>query len=75
MSDLMLSSVTLNFCQDGDDDDHHGCMQELAVKIVNAGAGPYFVLTTERCALDNPEELHQLLLRVQQQVFPLFEGE
>jgi hypothetical protein len=61
------TNAEFRFTQTPDDfsplDEH-----ELIVKCETSGAGPYFVIETERWAVNSPEELHALLKEIEARV-------
>jgi hypothetical protein len=67
-----LMSVRAEWMQD-DDDNGNGNTQALTIEMTHAGAGPYLVVETKRWAIDNPEELLEVLDGFSEQVKPLFE--
>jgi hypothetical protein len=64
-----LEGVTLTFTQDTDccDMTGNGC-QTLRVTTEDGGGGSYFVLETERWAIDPPEDLLDLLKEVERSI-------
>ena len=61
---MKLSHISAAFSQEADSCDDNELCQTLAVKIEDAGAGPYFVIETSRWAID-PEGLPELVKRLQ----------
>jgi hypothetical protein len=70
---VQVSQVTVNFTQpvDGEDDRRNGA-QCLTVMVTHCGDGPYLVLTTDRWAMDYPDDLKVLLDEVARQTKLLF---
>lgn len=58
---LMLHSVSAHYSQDNDCLQEDDVMQELTLEALNAGSGFFFVLSTNRWAFDNLEELVSLV--------------
>ena len=58
-----MGAFSIDFHQDGDSCD--SADQMLTVKIEDAGGGHYFVLTANRWAVNSPEEIADLLCKVQ----------
>ena len=72
MKKIYIGSVKAEFAQDKDGDDA-GCeMQTLTVEMTHCGGSPYLVLETGRWALDEVDELTDLLFDFKNQAKPLF---
>lgn len=56
-----VSEASLLFTQENDSCDDGDLGQDLRVEIADAGAGPYFIIKTERWAFDSIDELVALL--------------
>jgi hypothetical protein len=69
---LLLHTAHFHLSQAGDGNDDHA-LQKLEVTVETCGAGPYLVLSSERWALDHPDELQAILARLHQATVPLFE--
>lgn len=67
---LILHSAQFIFSQPGDCCD--SAQQELRVTLETGGDGPFLVLNTGRWAINHPQELTDLLGRVQQAAQPVF---
>ena len=71
MTEPYLHEITLKFTQDGDDFCNES--QYLNVSLLDAGAGPYLSIETNRWSFNEPKELNRLLKQIQKQCGPLFE--
>lgn len=62
---ITLGDATFLLEQENDGCDQGNYGQSLEVKVEDAGGGHYFVLKTERWAVDSPEEMANLLFSIQ----------
>lgn len=56
---VRIEEMSIQYSQDGDSCD--GEIQDIEIKTNDAGGGKYFVIKTERWAVDNVNELKLLL--------------
>lgn len=60
-----LEKTTLIFAQDGDEgQDEPDTAQEIKIETENIGGGDYYVISTDRWAFDNIEDLVKLLKHI-----------
>lgn len=68
----VLNRLTATYYQDADSCDS-GMDQVLTLTLDTAGAEPFLIISTERWAMDYPEELNSLLKTFVVSGAPLFE--
>lgn len=59
MKGITVEKVTVEYTQEADD--VSGGIQTLTVTTDDGGAGKYFVISTDRWAFDNLEDLHEIM--------------
>lgn len=62
---IIPTTGTLNFTQSPDDFDEN-IVQSLSVTVEDAGAGPFYILKTDRWSFNTIEELVVLLNKVKE---------
>ena len=73
MKDPMLMSVRADYMQDGDDNGSYPASQTLCLEMTHCGDGPYLVVKTERWAIDDVDEISNLLCHFWRHVNPMFD--
>lgn len=61
MEGVTLTKVVHEYHQDGDDMQVDNAYQSIRITADDAGAGFYFVIETERWAINNPEDILELI--------------
>lgn len=59
-----IQKLKIQFSQDADSVQEHDIDQIIDIELVDAGAGRYFVINTDRWAFDSVEEMAKVLNRV-----------
>ncbi len=60
-NETTLAHMTCTYTQNADSCDDKGGLQQLKVSTEDAGGGFYFVIETERWAIDSLEQLTEIL--------------
>jgi hypothetical protein len=59
--DVFVGEVSIDLHQDADCCQSGDMAQELKIRLIDGGGGPFFVLETQRWAFDDPNEIKAIL--------------
>jgi hypothetical protein len=67
---IIREQTAITFSQEGDDCDESENTQSIKIQSANAGAGDYYIISTERWAFDSIDEFVALLKKIPLQKEP-----